>query len=152
MTDLPIELPDTFGSSSAVRNTGSGPGVGRLGFSAARPRETCRFSWHHSAIAVRPLRYRFFIVRTCTVNFPFRLRTHMCVRPRKSRVQGFFPCLLAFASAELPVQGGGSKGNGGLSEAVRKVRAFTSFSNLFVTTGKNALKRIFPAPRARKRL
>src|SRR5271157_6601935 len=58
-----------------------------------------RFSWHHSAMAVRLRRNRFFIVLTCTVNFPFRLRAQMCVKPRKSRVQGFFPCLFAFASA-----------------------------------------------------
>jgi hypothetical protein len=41
-----------------------------------------------------------FTHRTCTVNFPLRLRAQMCVKPRKSKVPGFFlPCFFARSSA-----------------------------------------------------
>jgi len=53
----------------------------------------CRCSWHHAATAVRLLRSRLRIVRTCTVNFPLRLRAQMCVNPRKSKA-GFLLSLL----------------------------------------------------------
>ena len=33
---------------------------------------------------------------------PFRLRAHICVKPRKSKVSGFFPCRLAFLAAYRP--------------------------------------------------
>jgi hypothetical protein len=60
----------------------------------------CRCSWHHSATAVRLLRSRLRIVRTCTVNCPLRLRAQMCLKPRKSKVPGFFfPCLFPRSSA-----------------------------------------------------
>jgi hypothetical protein len=36
------------------------------------------------------------------VNFPLRLRVPMCVKPRRSKVPGFFPCRFAFPSAFLP--------------------------------------------------
>jgi hypothetical protein len=42
------------------------------------------------------------IVRTWTVYFPLRLRAQMCVKPRKSKVPGFFPCRFALPSAFRP--------------------------------------------------
>ena len=42
------------------------------------------------------------MVRTCTVNFPLRLRAQMCIKPRKLKVAGFFPCFFAFLAAYRP--------------------------------------------------
>src|SRR5689334_1896161 len=57
---------------------------------------SCRCCLHQSAIAFSPLRSRLAIVFTCTVNPPFRLRAHRCLKPRKSKVAGFLPCFFAF--------------------------------------------------------
>jgi hypothetical protein len=49
-----------------------------------------------------PLPSRLAMVFTCTVNLLCRLRVHMCTKPKKLKVAGFFPCFLAFLAAYRP--------------------------------------------------
>jgi hypothetical protein len=76
--------------------------VNRLENEARSGRQGYLASRHHSAIALSDRLRRFFIVLTWTVNFPRRLRAHLCVKPRKSKVAGFLPVRSALARACRP--------------------------------------------------
>ena len=59
-------------------------GPPNLSYYTASKHAVC--SRHHAVMARRLRRRRFFIVLTCTANFPVRLVAHRCVKPRKSKV------------------------------------------------------------------